>query len=152
MSIHSKRKLFAIALCAVATTGLSLPAMAGGSNCKQQMTRSDAEGTAVGQIHASEHAAQADERFDRMDTNKDGSITAAEIDASHGAESLAWASHRTSSVEKLKQLDSDRDGALTRAEYAEGSQKMFIKLDADGNGTLTANEMNVERMTARDLE
>lgn len=152
MSILSARNFYAVAFCAVASYGLSLPAIAGGSDCQQKMTRVDAEGGSTGQISASEHAAQASKRFETMDVNKDGSITAAEIDASHGAESAAWAKHRISSTEKIKQLDGDNDGALTRAEYADGSQKMFRKLDIDSDGTLTAAEMHVESMTAHDLE
>jgi Ca2+-binding EF-hand superfamily protein len=153
MSILSARNFYAVAFCTVASCGLSLPVMAGGGDCQQKMmTRVDAEGGSAGQISASEHAAQANKRFETMDVNKDGSITAAEIDASHGAESAAWAKHRMSSAEKIKQLDGDNDGALTRAEYADGSQKMFRKLDIDSDGTLTAAEMHVESMTAHDLE
>jgi Ca2+-binding EF-hand superfamily protein len=152
MSILSSRKFYAVAFCAVASYGLALPAMAGGGDCQQKMTRVDAEGGSAGQISASDHAAQADKRFEKMDVNKDGSITAAEIDASHGAESAAWAKHRVSSAEKIKQLDSDNDGALTRSEYADGSQKMFRKLDTDSDGTLTAAEMHVESMTAHDMD
>jgi Ca2+-binding EF-hand superfamily protein len=153
MSILSARNFYAVALCAVASYGLSLPALAGGGeNCKEKMTRMDAEGGSAGQISASEHAAQANKRFDSMDVNKDGRIAAAEIEASHGAESAAWAKHRVSSIEKIKQLDSNNDGALTRAEYAAGSQKMFEKLDIDSDGTLTAAEMHVESMTAHDVE
>jgi Ca2+-binding EF-hand superfamily protein len=153
MSILSARKFYVIAFCAIASYGLSLPAMAGGgTDCQQKMTRVDSEGGSAGQISASEHAAQASKRFETMDVNKDGSITAAEIDASHGAESAAWAKHRMSSAEKIKQLDGDNDGALTRAEYADGSQKMFRKLDIDSDGTLTAAEMHVESMTAHEFD
>ena len=152
MSILSARNFYAVAFCALASYGLSLPAIAGGGDCQQKMTRMDAEGVGSGEISASEHAAHANKRFDAMDVNKDGSITASEIDASHGAESVAWAKHRLSSAEKLEQLDRNSDGALTREEYADGSQKMFGKLDVDKDGTLTAAEMHVERLTAHDLD
>ena len=106
------------------------------------MTRMNVEGNGDGQISAAEHAAGADKRFEMMDADKDGKVTAAEIDASHGAESAAWAKHQMSSADKIRKLDSDNDGALTRAEYADGSQKMFSKLDVDGDGNLTAAEMS----------
>lgn len=150
MMLLPARKIYTVAICAIASYGLSLPALAGGENCQQKMkmTRVDAEGGSAGQISASDHAAQADKRFESMDANRDGSIRAEEIDSSHGAESAVWAKHRMSSAEKIKQLDADNDGALTRAEYAAGSQKMFKQLDLDSDGTLTAAEMHLESMAA----
>ena len=148
MILLPARKIYAVAICAIASYGLSLTALAGGENCQQKMTGVDAEGGSAGQISASDHAAQADKRFESMDADSDGSIRAAEIDASHGAESAVWAKHRMSSAEKIKQLDADNDGALSRAEYAAGSQKMFKKLDLDSDGTLTAAEMHLESMAA----
>jgi EF hand len=156
MRIPSAGNFYAAALCAIAGCGLSLPVLAGdGPDCQQKMTRLDVEGNGDGQITAAEHAAGADKRFEMMDANKDGKITAAEIDASHGAESAAWANHRMSSADKIKKLDSNNDAALTRDEYADGSQKMFKKLDVDGDGNLTAAEMrpnHQSRMSAQDTE
>lgn len=143
------RKFYAAAFCAAMSFGISNAALAGGENCREKMTRLDAEGVGTGQITATEHAAQAAKRFEAMDANKDGRITAVEIGASHGAESAVWAKRSMSSSEKLAELDGDRDGALTPAEYAAGSQKMFERLDADGDGTLTAAEMQLNSMTSR---
>jgi hypothetical protein len=156
MSVPSARNFYAAALCAIAGCGFSLPVLAGGGpDCQQKMTRLNVEGDGDGQISAAEHAAGADKRFDMMDADKDGKITAAEINASHGAESAAWAKHRMSSADKIRKFDSDKDGALTRAEYADGSQKMFRKLDVDSDGNLTAAEMSAgheEKMTAHGTE
>lgn len=145
------RKSYTIAFGTIASCALSVGAFAGGGDCKQKMTGVDAEGVS-GQLTASAHAAQADKRFEAMDVNEDGRLTSAEIDASHGAESIVWAKHRISSAEKLRQLDSDADGALTRAEYASGSQRMFRKLDTNSDGVLTAAEMQPEHLTAYGLE
>jgi EF hand len=156
MSVPSARNFYSAALCAIAGCGFALPVVAGGGpDCKEKMTRMNVEGGGDGQISAAEHAAGADKRFEMMDADKDGKVTAGEIDASHGAESAAWAKHQMSSVDKIRKLDSDRDGALTRAEYADGSQKMFRKLDVDGDGNLTAAEMSAgheKRMSAHDTE
>ena len=142
MSIPSARNFYAAALCALAACAVSTAASAGdGPDCQQKTARNVEGGT---QISASEHAAGADKRFDMMDVNQDGKITATEIDASHGAESAAWAKHEMSSADKIRKLDSDNDGALTRTEYAAASQKMFSKLDVDGDGNLTAAEMHTE--------
>jgi Ca2+-binding EF-hand superfamily protein len=146
MSLFAKRGLYAAALSAVAACAVALPAMAGGGeDCQQKSTRLDVEGNPDGAISASEHAASADKRFEMMDADKDGRVTAAEIGASHGAESAAWAKQRMSAADKIRKLDADNDGALTRAEYAAGSQKMFSKMDADGDGNLTAAEMHSGR-------
>jgi hypothetical protein len=142
MSVPSVRNFYATALSAIAAFGVALPAIAGGGpDCQQKTAGMDVEGNRDGQISASDHAANADKRFEMMDVNKDGKITAAEIGASHGAESAAWAKHGMSAADKIRKLDSNNDGALTRAEYAAGSQKMFGKLDVDGDGNLTAAEM-----------
>jgi hypothetical protein len=79
-----------------------------------------------------------------MDTNKDGKISAAEINASHGAESIVWANHPASAADKIRSLDSNRDGVLTPLEYTNGSQRMFEQLDVDGNGVLTPSEMVID--------
>jgi Ca2+-binding EF-hand superfamily protein len=76
-----------------------------------------------------------------MDKDRNGKITADEIVASHGAESIVWANHDESAPEKIRDLDTNRDGALTESEYSAGSQRMFRTLDVDGNGVLTPSEM-----------
>lgn len=142
MSVPSVRSFHAAAFSAIAACAVSMPVLAGGGpECQEKAARMDVEGTRDGMITAVDHAAGADKRFATMDVNKDGKITAAEIDASHGAESAAWAKHSMSSADKIRKLDSNNDGALTRTEYAAGSQKMFAKLDANGDGNLTAGEM-----------
>ena len=99
----------------------------------------DVEGS--GHLTAAAHKSSAAKRFELMDTNHDGKVTAAEIGGSRGAESIAWASKMTSAKEKVSQLDTNRDGALTVKEYADSSQKMFDLLDVDGNGVLSDSEM-----------
>lgn len=146
MSVPSVRSFHAAALSAIAACAVSMPVLAGGgADCQEKAAaRMDVEGNRDGVITAVDHAAGADKRFAKMDVNQDGKITAAEIDASHGAESAAWAKHSMSSAEKIRKLDSNNDGALTRTEYAAGSQKMFAKLDADSDGNLTTAEMQTQ--------
>ena len=153
MSVPACR-LSAAVLCILGVSVVSLPAIAGGGpNCPHsQAARVDVEG-GNGQLSASEHAASAHKRFETMDIDRNGKLTGTEIDASHGAESIAWASHRMASADKIKQLDTDNDGALTVTEYADGSQKMFRKLDIDGDDRLNAAEMHADStksMSAKD--
>ncbi len=111
---------------------------------RPEVSLKEAEGNADGGISAEKHAGTADKRFEMMDTNHDGKISAAEINSSHGAESIVWANHPESATDKIRSLDSNRDGVLSVSEYSAGSQKMFRVLDADGNGVLTPAEMMID--------
>ncbi|NJO13521.1 MAG: hypothetical protein HC872_08735 [Gammaproteobacteria bacterium] len=136
----------AVTLGVIATASLSFPAFADDApGCQRpQVNLKEAEGNADGGISAEKHAATASKRFEMMDTNKDGKISAEEINSSHGAESIVWANHPESAAEKIRNLDSNRDGVLSVSEYSAGSQKMFHVLDADGNGVLTPSEMVID--------
>ncbi|HKU17334.1 MAG TPA: hypothetical protein VJQ52_23270 [Steroidobacteraceae bacterium] len=145
MNVPSARSFHAAALGLVATCGLSLPALADETpGCQRQATVTEGEGQADGGITAAKHAAAAGKRFEMMDADKDGKISAAEINSSHGAESIIWANHPESPAQKIRDLDANRDGVLSVAEYSSGSQKMFQLLDVDGNGVLTPSEMMIE--------
>ena len=119
----------------------SLPASAGDDEqCSQSATSTrDVEGG--GHLTAAAHQAAAARRFEIIDTNKDGRVTADEIGASRGAESVQWAGTMTSPRDKIAQLDTNKDGALTPKEYAESSQKIFVRLDVDRDGMLSDAEM-----------
>lgn len=131
----------AATLAVLAMCGCSLCAAAEDSPGCQRPQLQEAEGNADGGITAEKHAATAAKRFEMMDKDRDGKVTAAEISASHGAESIVWANHPESAAEKIRSLDNNRDGVLTESEYSAGSQRMFHILDADGNGVLTPAEM-----------
>jgi hypothetical protein len=145
MKTSAVRSFAAAALALFATCALAAAADDESPGCQRpQVTTREAEGTGDGGITAANHAATASKRFEMMDTNKDGKISAAEISASHGAESIVWANHPESNAEKIRSLDSNRDGVLTVSEYTSGSQRMFDELDADGNGVLTPSEMLID--------
>lgn len=146
MNIPSAPRLGALALSLFVTCSFCLPAIADDApGCQRpQTTLKEAEGNADGGISAEKHASTAGKRFEMMDKNGDGKITAAEISSSHGAESIVWANHPESPAEKIRNLDTNRDGVLTVSEYSAGSQKMFRILDADGNGVLTPEEMIID--------
>ena len=141
MNDSSARTLSAVALAVAAACAYSLPASAGDKpGCPHEAALTqDVEGS--GQLTAASHLAGAAKRFEMMDTDRDGKVTAAEIKASRGAESIAWANDQISATEKIRELDTNKDGALTAQEYTDSSQKMFNKLDADGDGVLSTAEM-----------
>ena len=95
MDTRSQGRLYAAALCVIGAYGASLPAIAGdGPGCREKAVSADVEGAVNGQLSASDHAANAQKRFDSMDADHDGKVTASEIGASHGAERIAWATAR----------------------------------------------------------
>ena len=148
MNTSAVRSFAAAVLALFTTCALPLAAAADDDapGCQRpQVTTREAEGTGDGGITAANHAATAGKRFEMMDTNKDGKISAAEIKASHGAESIVWANHPASDADKIRSLDTNRDGVLTLREYTSGSQRMFEELDVDGNGVLTPSEIMIER-------
>lgn len=145
-------------------------AMAGGGK-EDHMSMMDKNGD--GQITAAEHSAGAMAKFTKMDANKDGMVNAAELDAAHqgmmgkdhdqmsrseGDKSYDRAGDKTgkmtTSAQKLAAMDADKDGAVSGEEHAAFAQKMFSKIDKDGDGTLTAQEVREGRatMTASDAE
>jgi Ca2+-binding EF-hand superfamily protein len=145
MNSHSARTLTAVALAVsiACASAFPLSASAGdkeGCSAGPTVTQ-DVEGG--GYLNAASHKASAAKRFELMDSNRDGKVTADEISGSRGAESIAWASKLTSGAEKVAELDTNKDGALTANEYTDSSQKIFSKLDVDGDGVLSEAEMRV---------
>jgi hypothetical protein len=134
----------AAALAALLMCGFSLSAAADETPGCQRPQLKEAEGTADGGITAEKHVATASKRFETMDKDRNGKITAAEIGASHGAESIVWANHPEAPADKIRELDANHDGVLTVSEYTSGSQRMFHVLDVDGNGVLTPSEMMID--------
>ena len=94
-----------------------------------------------GKVSANEHAAGAKQMFDAMDANKDGKVTAAEMEAAHERVTGRKATNSDmSAADKIKVIDTDGDGVLTAEEHAHGSRAMFERMDTDKDGFLTKDE------------
>ncbi len=94
-----------------------------------------------GKISSNEHAAQAKSRFETMDANRDGIVTAAEMEAAHSKiTGKKEAKTEMTAAEKIKTIDTNADGMLSAAEHASGAKSMFQKMDTDGDGYLTQAE------------
>lgn len=142
-------------------------AVAGGGN-DDHMKTMDKDGD--GKITAAEHTDGSKALFTKMDTNKDGQVTTAEMDAMHatmkdkghatartegGANEQKMADKKAydetgtgkampkmmSSEQKIAKMDTNNDGKLSAAEHAAGAKQMFSKMDTDRDGTLTAQEL-----------
>ena len=114
------------------------------------------DGNNDGKISASEHAAATTKMFTGMDTDKDGFVTAAEMDT-YSADKWkdkgdkmdkegkdmksADRGHMMSSADKIATMDTDGDGKLSAAEHTAGAAKMFGEMDADKDGNVTHAEM-----------
>jgi Ca2+-binding EF-hand superfamily protein len=96
-----------------------------------------------GKVSADEHAAGAKKMFEMMDSDKDGKVTAAEMEASHH-QVTGKKAHKMdmSASEKIKMVDTDNDGVLTAAEHEAGAKKMFADMDTDHDGFLTKAEFS----------
>lgn len=91
-----------------------------------------------GYVSADEHAQRVKAMFDSVDTDKNGSITAQELEAG-GAPTGAEAGMTT--ADRIKTMDGNNDGLLSAAEYTKGYSDKFVKMDTDRNGQLTAMEL-----------
>ncbi len=95
-----------------------------------------------GKVSADEHAAGAKQMFDTMDGNKDGKVTATEMQTAHQRVTGRKAKKSDmTAAEKIKVVDKDRDGVLTAEEHAVGSRAMFDKMDTNKDGLLSKDEL-----------
>lgn len=79
----------------------------------------------------------AGDRFDAIDTNHDGAVTAEEMAASPEGQMRRRPG--------LGRADADGDGKLTKAEYTTGAMRRFDMADADHDGQSTKAERDEAR-------
>lgn len=117
-------------LASFAVTVLATAAFAQGGG--MGMMRADTNGD--GMISKAEATAQANARFDRMDTNKDGTITADERQGPGG---------------RMMARAGGSDGAMTRAEFVAQADKRFARIDTNRDGQLSSDELKAWTEQAR---
>lgn len=91
-----------------------------------------------GRVSRDEHAAGAQRMFAAMDVDADGMVTAVELDGRSGPQGT---SVDRSAVERVKRHDRNNDGQLTSNEHEFGANEMFTKMDGNGDGFLTPEEL-----------
>lgn len=75
------------------------------------------------------------QRFDRLDVNGDGVITATDLEARKG-ERIGWFQKKQMHV-----LDKDGDGKVTQDEFTARSKQHFADVDLDKDGKITAFDL-----------
>ena len=116
----------------------ALPAALAGPEEDKHFKMMDANGD--GKITRAEHAAGAKQMFAECDANRDGIVTATEMDTLMASKRQKPAKDEKSSAEKIQVIDQNGDGQLTAAEHAAGSEKIFSKMDTNSDGVLTKEE------------
>ncbi|WP_422055278.1 hypothetical protein [Sphingomonas sp.] len=107
-------------------------------------------------ISKAEMLARADARFDRMDTNKDGQLSADERKAGAEAARAAMAEKKGGELQDfmrggrrggggmgermLARVDTNGDGLISKAENRAMVEARFARMDADKDGTVEAGE------------
>ncbi|WEK45291.1 MAG: EF-hand domain-containing protein [Candidatus Andeanibacterium colombiense] len=99
-----------------------------------------------GPVSRAESLARADRMFDMLDTDRDGTLSPAELAAaaSRGPGGPPPAGFRGSGPgggpDMLAKADSNKDGALSRAEFEASTLARFDATDANHDGTVTPDE------------
>ena len=134
------RKLFLAAAFAGTMTGAAAlagqaapPAQGAPGGRGGMMMRADTNGD--GKVSLAEFTAVMDQRFTRLDKNGDGFITADEMSdmPNRGPGGGVMAA------------DADHDGKVSHAEFTALAAARFAKLDANGDGQITPDEMSAPR-------
>jgi len=93
------------------------------------LARFDRDGNGV--VSRDEMRAAASEHFDKVDANKDGRITADEMQAAG----------RDRASKHFAKKDKNGDGKLTRDEVAHMPDQVFARIDANHDGALAPDEL-----------
>jgi Ca2+-binding EF-hand superfamily protein len=130
----------------LATAFLALAATSVAAQASDKPLRGDGERATLrferidtdksGDVTFEEFVAVMDERFAGADADGDGRMTVAEI-----ADRIERARVERMARRIVERLDTDGDGALTAEEVKSSRQKLFARLDRNEDGKLVADEM-----------
>jgi hypothetical protein len=83
--------------------------------------------------------AWAERLFGRLDANQDAAVTGDELAVLSSGRAAAMGGGRLRRM--IAQSDASNDGRIAREELAAGAQRMFTRMDADGDGVLSEAEL-----------
>ena len=127
----------------------------------ERFARMDANGD--GRLDQADRQARMAQRFAQMDTDNSGAITLEEMTAAHEQRREARADRRGGDGERmgrhrgkrgggmkmLANIDTDNDGAITQAEFEAAALARFDRADANGDGTVSAEERRAAHQARR---
>ena len=94
-----------------------------------------------GRISLDEYLAAATARYQQVDAQNKGAVTADQIaNSPHAAKRME---HRAEGL--VKHLDAANKGYVTQDDFVAAAKKRFAKLDTKGDGKLTADELSMQR-------
>ena len=99
----------------------------------------DADGD--GRVSADEYLRGAQALFSALDVDRDDRLGSAELAAAQRRAAEAAHTDALTEVEQLHLVDHRGAGSLERAEHAERTRAAFEHLDADGDGSLSRDEL-----------
>jgi Ca2+-binding EF-hand superfamily protein len=129
-------------------------------------------GNEAGKQGNKNHAARAEKRFQNLDKNNDGKISAAELNQSLAARFVKMDTNKDGFLSKedrkqigkkgkkagkkagkrgakmakrMNRLDTNKDGKISAVEFQAVGPAMFKKLDKNGDGVITKDEMKQAR-------
>lgn len=100
-------------------------------NADERFAKKDANGD--GRLSL-EESKMPERRFQRLDANSDGALTKEEL-------SQAFAGKGERGSKHFGKLDADQDGNVTQAEALAAAEARFQRLDKNGDGVLTSDEL-----------
>lgn len=135
--------IFSLVAFAGAAWAASEPASRS-SGAGQHFAKLDADGNgSVSRDEAKGHA-RLEKGFDTLDTNKDGQLSQDELRAYAATKREKRGERQAQMKQRWEAADANQDGQLSQAEAEQGAPQLakhFAKLDANGDGLLSTEEI-----------
>ncbi|PSL19659.1 EF-hand domain-containing protein [Shimia abyssi] len=140
-----------IVVAALSVTAVAASAKGqGGKHRGMQINFEELDTNGDGFVTQAEMDAHAAARFAKMDTNGDGALSADELEAAVAERAQERA--KKGAARMIEHRDANGDGVLSQDEMkpkAERSAKMFDRLDSDGDGQISKEEFEAAREKMR---
>lgn len=132
-------RLAVFAALSASTAAMAQPADGSSKRFEQMLQKWDANGD--GRISLDEYLAAAGAHFQQIDTQNKGAVSAEQIADSPKAQERI--ERRTAGL--VHRLDTAGNGYVTQSEFVAAAQKRFARLDRNGDGKLTPDELDSGR-------
>ena len=138
--------LFLVPALGFAADNTTAPKGERGSHFK----KADADGNgALSRAEVQKSMPRLAQKFDRIDTNKDGQLSRGELRAWKKAQK---GERQAKAAERFKHADTNGDSKISRAEAEKNAPRLakkFDAIDANKDGTLTQDELRAYREAKR---